>query len=36
MSWIVDIKTITSEFSNKKIKTLTNTLNYISLKNFYQ
>ena len=36
ISGTVDIKTITLEVSNKQIKALTNTLNYISLKNFYQ
>ena len=32
----VDIKTISLEVSNKQIKALTNTINYISLKDFYQ
>ena len=36
MAGIIDIKTISLEVSNKQIKALTNTLNYISLKNFYQ
>ena len=36
MNGTVDIKTISLEISNKQIKALTNTLNYISLKDFYQ
>ena len=32
----IDIKTISLEISNKQIKALTNTINYITLKNFYQ
>ena len=36
MSGIIDIKIISLEVSNKQIKALTNTINYISLKNFYQ
>ena len=33
---IIDIKTISLEVSNKQIKALTSTINYISLKDFYQ
>ena len=36
MKGTVDIKTISLEISNKQIKALTNTINYISLKDFYQ
>ena len=36
ISGTVDIKIISFEVSNKQIKALTNTLNYISLKDFYQ
>ena len=36
MNITVDIKTITLQVSNKQIKTLTNKINYISLKDFYR
>ena len=36
ISGVIDIKIISIEISNKQIKALTNTINYITLKNFYQ